>query len=286
MRPEFKGPLILVAAMLCYSAMSALVRVAGPIVPSVEVVFFRAIVGLPFLYWLARRNGVALTGQRKGLLIWRGVFGTLAVICFFHALMGIPVANALLLNQTSAVFILPLAVVFLGERVSWAHALFVVLALLGVALIVKPSTDAIEIHALFALGSAVLAAVALTMVRKLTATESSLTIVFWFSSIIALITLPMMIPVFVWPSPKMWAVLIGMSLLGTFGQVLMTLAYRYSEAGKLAVIGSMGAVFGAGWDWLLWAHIPDLYTVLGGVLVITACAVIQTMRHKKSRQQK
>ena len=104
------------------------------------------------------------------------------------------------------------------------------------------------------------------------------TVVFWFSAIMVITSVPLMIPVFVVPSPGMLAVLVAMGLLATGGQVLMTKAYSYGEAGRLAVIGSMGAVFGTGWDLVLWSHLPDMLTILGGVLVITACSGVQILR--------
>ena len=53
----------------------------------------------------------------------------------------------------------------------------------------------------------------------------------------------------------------------------------YGEAGRLAVVGSLGAVMGAGWDLVIWGHTPDIWTAAGGIVIITACAAIQMLRH-------
>ena len=71
MRPQVKAALILVAAMLSFSAMGALVKWLGREIPAVEAVFFRGAVGLPILALLARREGVSLAGRRRGLLLAR-----------------------------------------------------------------------------------------------------------------------------------------------------------------------------------------------------------------------
>ncbi|HUT78694.1 MAG TPA: DMT family transporter, partial [Polyangia bacterium] len=118
----------------------------------------------------------------------------------------------------------------------------------------------------------------------LAGTESPLTIVFWFTAISTLVAGPAMLPWFVAPSsPRMLAVLFAMGALATTGQLLLTVAYRHGEAGRLAVLGSLGALFGAGWDLVLWGHLPDRWSAIGGSIAIFACAALQ--RHGPTRPQ-
>jgi drug/metabolite transporter (DMT)-like permease len=282
MHRQVKGALILVAGVLCFSVMSALGKIAGQEVPSIEIVFFRSLVGIPLVLILALRQRVSLLGKRRGLLLVRCVSGTVAMMMFFYALTKIPVADTLLLNQTAPIWVLPMAALFLGERITARHVLLAAVALVGVALVIKPSLDVVNVPGLVALTSAFFVAIAYVSIRKLTATESSLTIVLWFTVISVLITLPPTVAVFVVPSAVTAAALLGVGLFGTVGQLLMTQAYSYGEAGRLAVIGSLGAVFGAGWDLVLWGHVPDLLTAVGGVLVIGASAYLQIIRRTGS----
>ncbi|MDD5309261.1 MAG: DMT family transporter [Deltaproteobacteria bacterium] len=277
MRPQVKGALYLALAMLAFATMSALTKIASSEVPFTEAAFFRGVVGLPVIALLAWRRKVSLKGTRKGLLLLRGVVGTVSVLLLFFAVSRIPVADSMLLNQMAPIFVLPMAALALRERITALHAFLVLMALAGAALVLRPNLDVVNVPGLAALSSALFAAVAYVTVRKL-AGESSLTVVFWFTAISTLICLPLMLPFFVWPGPRSLAALIGMACMATFGQLLLTRAYRHGEAGRLAVIGSTSAIYGAVFDFAIWGHVPVCETVVGGVLVIAACSAIQMMK--------
>jgi drug/metabolite transporter (DMT)-like permease len=281
-RAEIKGPLLVAGAIFFFAAMSAMVKVAGREVPVVEVVFFRGVFSLPILLWLVWRNKVSLKGTRPGLLLLRAFVGTGALTLLFIATVEIPVANAMVLNQTAPVFVLPMAAFFLGERIGALQVLLVLAALAGVVLIIKPSGDIVNIYGFMALASAVFSASAYIVIRKLIETEHTLTIVTWFTLSSTIVMVPPMIPVFVMPGLTATAALVGVGLFAMFGQLLLTTAYRYGNPGKLAVIGSMSAVFGAGFDLVIWHYIPDVTTAFGIVLVIGACATIQWRRMGKA----
>jgi drug/metabolite transporter (DMT)-like permease len=278
MTPATKGPLLFTGAMLFFSTMSALAKLAGETLPMIEVVFFRSAAGIPVLLVLALATGTPLRVKRKALLLGRCLAGITALVIFFYAIKFLPVANVLLLNQTNPIFVLPLAAVFLGERVTFKHVLLVFGAIAGAVFVIKPDAAILANPGLLALGSSFFTAIAYVLLRKLTATEQTLTIVFWFHLIGAVVVFPFMVPVFVQPDPKTLLMLIGMGLLATVGQLLMTRAYSYTEAGKLAVVGSMGAVFGAVFDLLIWHHLPDLWTGIGALMIIICCSAIQMIR--------
>jgi drug/metabolite transporter (DMT)-like permease len=278
MTGAFKGPILLALAMLSFAAMGALVKVSGRDVPFTEIVLFRSVISALFILFWLKREQVPLRGTRPGLLFFRALFGSVALFMFFFAVTRLSVASAILLNQTAPVFVLPLAAVFLKERITRFHILFVSTALVGVALVVKPSFEVESAPAALALASALFAAVAYILVRKLAAIENPLVIVFWFNTVAALMALPPAIPGFVVPTPKIALALLGMAAAATAGQVLMTIAYRHAEAGRLAVVGSLGAVFGAGFDFVIWRHVPDAATAVGGIVVIVSCSLLQLRR--------
>jgi drug/metabolite transporter (DMT)-like permease len=283
-RSEIKGPLLVAGAIFFFAAMSAMVKVAGGEVPVAEVVFFRGVFSLPILLWLVRRKKVSLRGKRPGLLLLRAFVGTGALTLLFIATVEIPVASAMVLNQTAPVFVLPMAAVFLRERIGALQVLLVLAALAGVTLIVQPTGDIVNVYGFIALASAVFSAAAYIVIRKLIETEHTLTIVTWFTLFSTIVMVPPMIPVFVLPGFKAMAALVGVGLFAMFGQLLLTTAYRYGNPGRLAVIGSMSAVFGAGFDMVIWHSIPDTTTAVGIVLVIGACATIQWRRLGKAHK--
>jgi drug/metabolite transporter (DMT)-like permease len=278
MKPAFKGAILFAIAMLFFSGMSACAKIASETLPTMTVVLFRFVSGLPIIYGMAIGSKTPLMGNRKGLLLGRCLAGTTALVIFFFAIKYLPVANVLLINQINPVFVLPLAAVFLGEQITYKHVILIAIAIIGAAFIIKPDVNILSNPGLLALCSAFFTAIAYVLIRKLTATEHTLTIVAWFHTTGVIIILPFAIAQFVLPSPKMLLILITLGLLATAGQLLMTRAYRHAEAGKLAVVGSMGAVFGVGFDFFIWNHVPDKWTTLGAVLIIVSCSLIQTIR--------
>lgn len=275
MKSAFKGPALLVTAMFMFAAMGIFVKSAGKQVPTSEIVVFRCLASMIAIFGLSRKEKISLKGNRRGLLFLRGAFGTAALFMFFYAMTRIPVADTILLNQTAPVFILPLAALFLKEKISARHVFFVATALVGVAFVIKPQGDMMNYPAFLALFSAVFSAFAYMLIRKLTETEHPLTIVYWFNMIGFLAAVPVSVPVFVMPSLSTSLDLLAMGVLATLGQIFMTFAYRYAEAGRLAVMGSFGALFGALFDYLALNHLPDAVSAAGGLLVIISCTLIQ-----------
>jgi drug/metabolite transporter (DMT)-like permease len=262
-------------AAFAFSAMGALVKVAGREVPALEAVFFRSLVTLVIVYVLARRSGVPLRGTHRGLLLLRALVGTVAIILLFWAVLRIPVADAILLNQATPIFVLPLAAIFLGERLRPLHVLLALGALAGAGLVIRPTGAFVNVAGLVALGSAFFAALAYVLLRPLSQREHAITVVFWYACVSTLVPLPLMVPGFVWPSASTLLALLGVGVMATTGQLLLTWAYRQGEAGRLAVVGSTGALFGALWDYALSRHLPDGLTVAGAVLLIACSAAVQ-----------
>ena len=275
MSTRWSAALYLVAATCAFSVVGLLVKLNAERFPAAELVFLRGLIGMPILWALARARGVSLAGRRRRLLVGRALAGTVAMFLFFVSLARLPVGEALLLNQSNPIFALPLAALLLGERIGWRHAVLVALALAGVALIVRPQAASLNWPALVGLASALFTALAYVQVRELTATESSLTIVFWFTAGSALLGGLASAPQFVVPRWEELPALLGIGVFALLGQLSLTWAYARGEVGRLAALGSLGAVFGALWDLLVWGHAPDVWTALGGLVAIGACAGLQ-----------
>ena len=84
----------MLAAAFFFSLMSLQVKLAGQRLHSSEIVFVRSLLSLVFTYVLLKRARVPLWGHRKGPLVLRGLFGFIALSCFFFALTRLPLADA------------------------------------------------------------------------------------------------------------------------------------------------------------------------------------------------
>jgi drug/metabolite transporter (DMT)-like permease len=265
------GLWLMALAVLLFSIMAALAKYASESVPAAEVVFFRsAINGLLILciHYCRKKRGPLLGGNKK-LLVLRGALGAAAINLWFFALSEIPVADATLLWLVAPVFVLPIARLWLKERVSRLQAIMTPVVLAGVVLVLKPGFAMINVGGLAALGCAVFSAGSHVTIRRL-AGEDAHTVVLYFSAFATASAAPLMLPGFVWPSGAVLWVLLAIGVLSVGAQLLMTLAYHYDSAGRGVMITYTGVVFAGIWDFVFFSHLPGWMTVAGAVLIVGA----------------
>lgn len=273
-------------AAFFFSLMSLLVKVAGQRLPSSELVMGRSIVSLVISYAMLKRVRVNPWGERKGLLAVRGLLGFGGLLCFFYAIPRLPLADVTVIQFTNPVFTALLAALLLKERLHRAILLSIGLSLSGVLLIAQPAflfgeqvapldLDAVGI----ALAGAVFAALAYTAVRKLRETEHPLVVVFYFPLVSIPACIPILAPVFVWPTPIEWLMLLGIGVLTQIAQVFLTRGLHLETAGRATSVSYLQILFAAAWGMIFFAEFPDALSIVGAALVITG--LLLTARAKK-----
>lgn len=274
------GALYMVASTVLFASMAALVRVASRELPIAPLVLLRHFLMLVFLLpWLGREGRRALdTDDLRGHLV-RGLAGVAAVACYFFALARLRLADAVLLNQSSPLFIPLVERAWVGTRIP--RRLWGVLALgfAGLLLILRPGSGVFEAAALVGLASAAFASVAQVGIRRLTRTEPVVRIVFYFALVASVVALP---PAAWWwksPSAATWAVLLTMGVLATLGQLALTRAYLHAPAASVGPFLYAGPVFAGLLDWLIWGRLPDAPFVAGAVVVVLAATLALRLRH-------
>lgn len=275
----------MVLAALFFSVMSLLVKLVGQRIPSQEVVLFRAVVTLVISAALLRRAGISFVGHRKGLLVLRGLLGFGGLSCFFYALVHLPLAEATVIQYTNPVLTALLAAVILREGLAGRELLALGISLLGVVVVARPAAlfgGAAAPYAPFAVavafGGALFSAAAYTTVRKLGETEHPLVVVLYFPLVAAPAALPTVIPVWVWPSPFEWVLLLGVGVATQFAQVFMTRGLQLERAGRATGVTYLQIVFAVGWGILVFGEWPDGWTVAGALLVALGTLLLARRR--------
>jgi len=251
------GIVLRVTSGALFAGMLVCVKAVSAAIPLGEIVFFRsffALIPLVIFLWLRDEFPQGLKTRRPGAHLIRSGFGALALFAAFAALARLNVAEASLIAQLSPVFTAIAAVVLLGERLTVWRIGGLALGFAGVVVLVWPELgagagDGRSLGYFLGVASAVLAALALIMVRSLNTTETPGAIAFYFvvaSMIGALITLPMG---WVLPDKSALVLLIGAGVFGGLAHITMTLALRYAEASRLAPFEYVA---------LLWPLLADL----------------------------
>jgi drug/metabolite transporter (DMT)-like permease len=106
------------------------------------------------------------------------------------------------------------------------------------------------------------------MMKSLTRTESSLTIIFWMIVVQAAAGFFPAIYVWQWPSAYLWGWIVVVAFCGTFSHFCMARAMLYADATVVVPMDFLRVPLTATIGWLLYAERLDIYSVLGAVLIL------------------
>jgi drug/metabolite transporter (DMT)-like permease len=265
----------MVVSGLSFALMGACVKLAGD-VPVTLKVFFRNLVTLGITSAVAvnmRENPFAGT-PNAGLLILRALCGLGGVLLYFVALGNLTLADASLLNKTSPFFVMVFAVMVLKEPFDRIFLPALAAAFLGALLVIKPSFDYELLPAVAGLGSGMFAGMAYTLVRALKGRESPNRIIFTFSLVSTLATLPWLLVAPCDPSPGQWLALLGTGVFAAGGQYGLTFAYHHARASRISVFTYLHVLFALVVGFVIWGERPDAASLLGGLLIVGAAYYI------------
>lgn len=265
---------------LGFALMAACVKaVALKGIPVLEIVAARAAVSLLLSYADVRRKGISPWGHERGLLLARGAVGALALLCVYYAITVLPLAEATLLQYTHPLFTALLALWFLGERLRLPTLVCTLLSLLGLALMLAPELRAGALTrlplfgVLVALLGAFGSAVAYVLVRRLSRSEDSSVIIFYFPLIALPLSLLLLGREFVMPDGEALLLLLLVGVFTQVGQVGLTLAMRAEEAGKASAYAYAQVVFAAVLGWVWFEELPTFWTLVGGSLIVAGMLI-------------
>lgn len=271
--------LAMVASALFFSLMGVCVKQVGTRIPATEVVLARAVVSVVLSWWMLRRAGIAPWGQRRGLLIWRGAIGTLALLCVYQALAMLPLAAATVLQYSYPTFTALLAWLSLGEPVGPQLLGAVALGWMGVMVLAWPpagaelGTSLPPLAVAIALVGAFSTALAYVSVRALRHSEHPLVIVFYFPLVALVLSLPLVLMNPVVPSWGELVWLLGVGLFTQLGQLTLTAGLMGLPAARATAISYVQVAFAVLWGWLIFAEPLEATTLVGGLLVLAAALI-------------
>ncbi|EHK9004463.1 DMT family transporter [Vibrio vulnificus] len=274
------GVRYMILSALGFALMSASVKyVSVHGIPLFEIVAARALVSLIISYLDVKRKGISVWGNNKRWLFARGAVGTLALMCVYYAVTALPLAEATILQYVHPVFTALLAVLFLKERVQPATLACIVLCLLGVFTMVYPSFDASGVGELpmWSVGIALLGAfgssIAYVIVRKLSRTEDSSVIIFYFPLVALPVSAMLIGDDFVVPDVALILALILVGIFTQIGQFGLTKAMQTQTAGNASAYSYVQIVFSALLGVVLFNEVPSIWTLLGGSLIVTGALI-------------
>ena len=271
----------MIAASLLFACMGVCVKFSAETHSAVEITFYRSFISLILMFGLVRLRGVLLATPHWRWQVTRGAVGFSALFSYFYAITLLPLATAVTLNYTSAIF-LALYLGFAGMRMRRGMLGALVLGLVGVIMLLKPTLHADQlVGGLVGLGSGVLAGMAYFSVRELGARgEPETRTVFYFSLVSS-------VGAAIWLAfSDMHAVdlrsgllLLGVACFATVAQLAMTRAYSRGKTLMSAALAYSTVIFSSLFGMLFWGEVMDAASWLAiGLIVASGVAATHFSR--------
>lgn len=275
--PKNKGIFFILCSAFCFACMSAFVRLAGD-VPTIQKSFFRNIVALAVALGVLLKDGKGIRPadpKNWPMLLARSFFGTVGILANFYAVDHLMLSDANMLNKMSPFFAVIASYFMLKEKIRLPQILTLGGAFTGALFIIKPTLSNMAlIPSLVGLCGGLCAGIAYTYVRKLGLHgERGPVIVFIFSSFSCLTALPFILFDYSPMTLSQLLCLLGAGLAATGGQFSVTAAYCHAPAREISVYDYSQVVFSAAMGFLLFGDRPDIFSILGYVLICSMAVV-------------
>lgn len=290
----FLGVGLKVLSALLFTIMAALIRALGPDVPTGQVVFARSFFALaPLMAWLVWRGGVgaALKTRRPVGHALRGAVGVASMFCMFAGLARLPLPDATALGYASPLFTVVFAALLLREQVGPHRWAAIAVGLSGVLVMLWPQLHSgalagalsgaegaseTAVGAAFAVGATVLTAGAMIQIRRLTQSEGTGAIVFYFT-LWSMVTGLVISTLFGWRWPedgREAALLVGVGFVGGVAQILLTESYRHADASLIAPFEYTSILWALIIGLVVFGDLPSAWVAAGGAVVVASGAAV------------
>lgn len=276
MNPEqradnLRGIFMMVIAVGAFALMDAALKQLTPHYPATQVAALRGYASLPVvIIWAAVLGPRARLFQvRWSLHVLRGVIGIGMLASFAFGLRTLPLSEAYSIFFVAPLLITALAAPMLGERVGANRWWAIVIGLLGVLVVLRPTgAQLLSLGGMAVLGSTVCYAISAITARVLGRTDSSVSMVFWLMVAVAFgataLTGSDWRPVH---SEHGWT-LLAIAITGSLGQYAVTEAFKRGQASLIAPFEYTALAWGVGLDWLFWRTLPQPMVLLGAAIVV------------------
>jgi drug/metabolite transporter (DMT)-like permease len=278
-----QGVFYMLISAICLAAMSSLAKVLATHLPTIEIVFFRNVLGVILISITFFKAPLKQTGGKPFLLFFRAAIGLIAMLSFFYNIANISLADAVTYSRMSPIFTAIFAFWFLKERIGLKGWFAIALGFIGMLFVMQPQYGFVfEKTHIFGLLNAVCAALAFTSIRELKRYYDTRTIVLSFmgiGTVVPIISMVLssfyqsdffsfMMGEFIMPSFIDWFYILGVGLSASLGQVYMTKAYGATKAGIVGAVGYSVILFSLIIGLMLGDDLPNLLGFIGILAII------------------
>lgn len=267
------GVLFICLSGIVFPVMNGFAKMLGADYSTLQVSWARAFGHFVFLLiaFLPRQGLAVLRTKRPMVQFGRAVMLYISNICFFFAIVFIPIADAAAISMTSPLVVALLAWPMLGERTNAARLVALAIGFVGVVIIIRPGTDLFHWASLFVLVSACCYGVYQILTRKVAGIDSPETSA-TYAPIVGAIGMLLVMP-FVWRTPATLldlSMFIGLGVLGAAGHYFVARALTYAPANLMSPFQYFQLFASVIVGYLFFAALPDAATWIGAGIIMVS----------------
>ena len=281
-----KATFFAIGAALSFTLMALLVKKVALIVNSSTIIFFRFAISLVYISLVIFiRN---LLGKKISLKtnhiyfhVLRSLTALASMICFYYSLRYISLVDGTVLMMTNPLFVPIIGVFFLGIKTDYKHWIAVIIGFLGTLLVLKPGHSLFNPKAIYAMYGGFFAAVSLIAMREQTKRDNIYLCLFYYFLFATIASGSVMIFDFVMPDPYVLLLLLGVGITGVSYQECLI---RATEIAPAKIVGSLmytSLIFSFLFSWLFFSEIPDMFTIIGVLIICLGGILTFTFAKKK-----
>jgi drug/metabolite transporter (DMT)-like permease len=281
--PTSRGILWALGAGLAFSLASGSMRALSIALDPLQAQFLRYFVGLlPLLPMLMRTPPSALWPESMRGQVWRSALHTMGLVLWFTALPHMPLADMTAIGFTNPLFVLIGAAWLLHEPMSTARWVAVGAGFAGVLVIVGPGlSGGGGWYNLMMLAASPIFAASFLLTKVMTRHDSAAVIVLWQTLLITLMSLPMALVNWVWPTPGQWGLALIGGVCGTAGHYFLTRSFASADISATQSVKFVDLLWAALIGWIAFNDVLRPTTILGGAVIVAS--IVLLARHEARR---
>jgi drug/metabolite transporter (DMT)-like permease len=259
---------------LFFVIMHSAVKYLSKEVHIFEIAFFRCALVVFVLAPIIFQQGksIFITKQPK-IQFLRISTNSVAMLCFFYGITSTPLAQLTTLGFTVPIFATILAVIFMGEKIRIRRTSALIIGFIGTIIVMRPDIS-IELGAMLIIFSSFLWSVCLIFIKKLTQTDSAITISLYFGIGMIPATFTMAFPVLEMIDIRQFLIFVFIAITGSLAQTIMNSALKKGELALLLPFDFLRLIWSVLIGYALFAEEPHITLWIGGVLIVGSTSYI------------
>ena len=267
--------LLAIGATFFGSFMGAGVKLLSDDLHPIIICFYRCLMGLIIITpFVTRNNFQALKTTNMRLQIFRALINIISMICWFSAIGMMHFEKATALGFTTPLFTTILAVLVLGEVIRFHRTAALLLGFIGILIIIRPGYVPFEFGTILMLIASFSFSFVLIFVKKLSASDTSLTIIFYH--LLYMTPVFFVLSLFYWQTVTLDQVII-FSMMGASGLLshwCLAQAFKLSDTTFVMPLQFTKLIWASLIGLFIFAEQPDIWTWVGGIIIFISVVYI------------